>query len=195
MTISKTQAFSLLEGLTEKSLTFGCLINVKKLGALAGDMRTIYPMANSSPEGGDIFIGDQNSIWLVHLEDVEVLGHPVTLPDVMQKVGMSFAPRLKGFPKKEDKWNMEAKKILNEMDHAIFRLTELWAMTTGDYRESLQGILEGATWEKVRTPAKRGDVDNGYNDPDFHKGFDVVSEVLKDEKVEALILFIQSLKL
>lgn len=124
--VTKKQCEDLMDRLADKSLTFGCLV-------LLGEDRRKYRVLNQIGKRGEE-LGYKT----------EILGHPIHLHDVIFKIALSYNSRLEGYPKQEDKWNMELKKILNELDHKLFRVMELWMEC--DIRKSLQSIFEDIDW-------------------------------------------------
>ena len=86
--ITKTQCESLLEGLTDKTLNFGCIVipfgktNPRRLlGVPRVGRRECY---TASLDEGDSF-------KRTDLLDMQVIGHPVTLLDVLERI-KSIAP-------------------------------------------------------------------------------------------------------
>lgn len=176
--ITKQQAFSLLEGLTDKSLTMEQIVRFEGHEYKAVISWGDYPES-------DIVLVDQKRLRKTAIscywKDVEILGHDVTLLDVLERM------RLGGGADK-------------------LQLVRLWEEF--GFKTPLRDILEGATWEWVDCDEPRcedGHYPLGMNEDDevdwggcpkcvvAPAGRAGEIQVLKDERVEALCQFLISL--
>lgn len=193
MTITRTQAFALLEGLTDKSLTKGCLVQIPHMGAGGGRLNTPEPIVElwkQHPRTKRWTPSDYGSSF-AESTIRKVIGHPVTLLDVLTKLDAS------------EEWS-SGNMLKNEC-----KVLDLWRPFS--FKTHLRDILEGAAWDWADCETCRGDGFNAEHNPnDPHENgcsscpiqaqcdscrAEGKIEVLKDEKVEALVEFLINLQL
>lgn len=186
--ITRQDAFSLLEGLTDRSLTFGCLLKCQE--RLWMMVETSKPPYDAVVRCIDLKDPKPDGISYVKKVGCEVLGHPITLVGILEKMYIQIGV---------DVGHGQRARINND---TIMELIGLWGQF--ELSTPLRDILEGAEWEEAKCevldPSRCSDylkacevcVERYKRDG---AGLPCKFEVLKDEKVEALILSIQSLGL
>lgn len=120
--MNREQCNALIERLADKTLSFGCLVNIKEDGEWLHNMQ----FTNSNIKSGYIDCVDDE--YVAHGNIYEILGHPVYIGNVIQKI------------RKEHGYVFNHK--------VYFDLLCWWHGDDGNgHSKSLQTILEEAEWE------------------------------------------------
>lgn len=181
--ITKQQVEELIGRLADKGLTFGCLV---ECGNERGRLGRVF----NNVAGGrrlEVFDGKDKQLLfpdpneLVPHAHVKILGHPILLGDVLEKIQTIDHKKAVATLR-----NCKVEDVHGDYDIISPALLLYWQPC--GFTKSLQEIAEGATWEwvPVQVPDDEFDLQDGP--------FKTV-QVLKDEKVEALVSFLISLDL